>query len=227
MHGKPASCSPSTRACMCVLRMHPGVTWDSNIAWVSADDRSTLATFEDIFRRLRLPERFASVIPHHEAPRLYSAFYVTRSWCKSHNFHSDYFPNVGTHAMTLITPLRDYAETDSFQLTYCAHDADGMVTQADGKSPELRRYVYRKGKAIVFSSKFQHSTEPGGGRDGEAHGYLCFTFGTDDQARWADIAQTLDTQSRVVVHPDGEMRLSGLGNAIEEALRDFEAPGDE
>ena len=38
------------------------------------------------------------------------------------------------------------------------------------------------------------------------------------QERWPDIAGTLDTQSRVVVHPDGEMRLSKLGGQIQELL---------
>ena len=86
--------------------------------------------------------------------------------------------------------------------------------------PNLRQYAYRKGKAIVFGSRFEHrsrpahrmpsasitltriaphhvsrSTEPGAGADGEAHAYLCFMFGTDEQAQWSDIAQTMDAQA--------------------------------
>ena len=55
----------------------------------------------------------------------------------------------------------------------------------------MRRYVYQKGRAIAFGSGFEHSTEPGRGRDGQTHAYLCFTFGTDEQQRWPEIARTL------------------------------------
>lgn len=51
---------------------------------------------------------------------------------------------------------------------------------------------------------------------------LCFTFGTDEQAQWGAIAETLDTQSRIVKHPDGELQLSALGNAIEAALAEMQ-----
>ncbi|EOD23142.1 hypothetical protein EMIHUDRAFT_195756 [Emiliania huxleyi CCMP1516] len=209
--------------------------WRSNIAWVSVDDEHSFQRFEALFERLELPQRFSSVIPHLSSPRLFSAFYVCRSWCEAHSFHTDYMRPVGLHALTLITPLRDYQETDSFQLTYKPAVASG-APQSDGYAahgsedategrtapPALQRYAYKKGKAIVFGSRFEHSTEPGAGDEGEVHAYLCFTFGTDDQSKWADIAQTLDTQSRIVQHPDGELRLSALGRAIEAALRDLQ-----
>ena len=63
--------------------------------------------------------------------------------------------------------------------------------------------------------------------DGEVHAYLCFTFGTDEQARWSDISQTLDTQSRIVQQPDGQIRLSAIGRAIEEAMRGLESGAHE
>lgn len=31
----------------------------------------------------------------------------------------------------------------------------------------------------------------------QAHAYLCFTFGTDQQQRWGEISRTLGSQSRV------------------------------
>lgn len=93
---------------------------------------------------------------------------MVRSWCEDHDWHADYERGVGTDALTLITPLHDYDEQDSFQLSYLAGvDAD-----------EERRYVYRKGRAIAFGDRFVHSTEPGKGRSGQQHAYLCFTFGT-------------------------------------------------
>jgi len=209
--------------------------WKSNIAWVAVDDEHAFRRFESLFERLLLPQRFASVVPHRRALRLYSAFYVVRSKCDAHSFHTDYMKPVGPHALTLITPLRDYRETASFQLTYKPAMAAGEV-QRDGRivlgaadaedlreRPALQRYEYRRGKAIVFGSRFEHSTETGAGHEGEVHAYLCFTFGTDDQARWDDIAQTLDTQSRIVQHPDGKLGLSALGRAIEEALASFKS----
>ena len=76
---------------------------------------------------VELPQRFSSVIPHLSSPRLFSAFYVCRSWCEAHSFHTDYMRPVGLHALTLITPLRDYQETDSFQLTYKPAVASGVM----------------------------------------------------------------------------------------------------
>jgi hypothetical protein len=78
-----------------------------------------------------------------------------------------------------------------------------------------RRYVYRRGRAIVFGSRFSHSTEPGRTADGAPHVYLCFTFGTDQPERWPMIAQTIDSQSRVLARPDGALVLSALGRRIE------------
>ena len=82
---------------------------------------------------------------------------------------------------------------------------------------------YKKGRAVVFGSGFEHSTEPGAGRDGEAHAYLCFTFGTDQQEKWPEIEKTLGTQSRVVTHPDGQICLSQLGAELERMVAEFAA----
>lgn len=150
------------------------VSWHSNIAWVSVDDAQVFGRYERLFERLDLPARFAPVIPHASRLRLYSAFYVVRSWCEAHNFHTDYMRPVGTHAMTLITPLRNFRETDSFQLVYksaatAGANDGGEVDRAGAPTPVLKRYTYSRGKAIVFSSRFEHSTEPGAGDDGEVH----------------------------------------------------------
>ena len=107
----------------------------------------------------------------------------------------------------------------------CAAADDGGHDVKRSGASQLRRYTYAKGKAVVFGSRFEHSTEPGAGADGEVHAYLCFTFGTDLQARWPAIAETLDTQSRIAQQPDGELRLTAVGRAIEDALRDLKASG--
>ena len=76
------------------------------------------------------------------------------------------------------------------------------------------RYVYKKGKAIVFGGGFMHATEPGKGRDGEAHVYLNFTFEMDEMARWDEICKTNAYQSRTIVQPDGEMVRTRLGEEL-------------
>jgi hypothetical protein len=49
---------------------------------------------------------------------MYNAFFVTRSWCRAPNWHVDYAPAVGTHALTLITPVDNFTVSGSFQLVY-------------------------------------------------------------------------------------------------------------
>ena len=198
--GEPISSHPTRSGNFFALR----VSWQSDIAWISADDEASFSALGSIFERLRLAERFAPFVPHSRKLRMYSAFFVSRSWCETHNWHTDYSKAVGTRALTLITPLRDYDESDSFQLSY----------HADGRGDDVRRYTYQKGRAVVFGSQFVHSTEPGAGADGEVHAYLCFTFGTDEQEAWPHIAETLDKQSRLIVHPDGELQLSEFGREL-------------
>jgi|UniRef100_A0A7S3BZD8 hypothetical protein len=194
--------------------------------WVSVDDRPAYDAFDSLFKRMGLPQMLSPIVGKNCGVRLYSAFYVVRSRCAGHNFHTDYAPEAGMNAMTLITPLCDYDETESFQLSYVAHQGGlrnrGSLDEGDPGS-EIRRYEYRKGRAIVFGSKFMHSTEPGSGRGGEPHAYLCFTLGTTDQASWPTIERTLGTQSRVVVQPDGAFGFTRLGDQIEEAVRLYRA----
>jgi len=65
----------------------------------------------------------------------------------------------------------------------------------------------------VFGSGFNHSTEIGMAGDGETHAYLCFAFGTDDDAAWPAISATLDSQSRIARRPGGALALTALGEA--------------
>ena len=106
------------------------VSWKSDIAWSSTDDDDSFAALQSVFNRLELAERFAHVVPHRSTLRLYNAFFVSRSRCDERDFHTDYFPEVGTHALTLIAPLRDYAETGSFQLSYVPASAVYVATMA-------------------------------------------------------------------------------------------------
>lgn len=189
--------------------------WNSNICWISCDNARAFDRFNRLFSRMGLAEYFGGVVPHARSLQMYNAFYVTRSWCKEHNFHTDYSARVGTNALTLITPVADYREKDSFQLSYEKRGAEHLVGQR-GTPPELARYTYKKGTAIVFGSGFVHSTEPGAAAEGETHAYLCFTFGTDSMASWSDITSTIGTQSRLVREPNGELALSAFGKDLEQ-----------
>ena len=125
--------------------------WNSNICWISCDNARAFDRFNRLFSRMGLAEYFGGVVPHARSLQMYNAFYVTRSWCKEHNFHTDYSARVGTNALTLITPVADYREKDSFQLSYEKRGAEHLVGQR-GTPPELARYTYKKGTAIVFGS---------------------------------------------------------------------------
>ena len=135
------------------------VSWDSDISWISTDDEWSYRRFESIFHRMGLPEAFAPVVPHGSQLRLYNAFFVCRTKCETHDFHCDYFADVGTHALTLITPLRNYRERDSFQLSYKPRAERAFLeeaaaeVQAEGETP---RAIHRTGRG--WSSLARAST---------------------------------------------------------------------
>eukprot|EP00966_Prymnesium_polylepis_P121631 2811301-Prymnesium_polylepis.2 len=198
--------------------------WRSDITWISVDDPPTYRALEALWRRTGVPQSFAPVIEHDDCLRLYTAFYVVRTRCVGPYLHTDFGRAVGTSAMVLMTPLEDYAtavdapegvgapdglpadeSARRFQLLYESGAASefGDAGGAPG-AKELRRYVYRRGKAIVFSSRFRHSTEPGCAPDGKPQVYLCFVFGTDRPCHWPAIVQALEyLQSRMICRPDG------------------------
>ena len=112
-----------------------------------------------------------------------------------------------------MTPLDDYSvapsSDDQFQLLY--HDygtsAESKNTTPMAESDRgVRRYTYRKGKALAFSSLFSHSTEPGRSQSASRpHVYLCFTFGTDKMEHWPSIYESCSYQTRVLASPDGRL----------------------
>ena len=183
--------------------------WGSDIAWISVDDPASFREFESLWRRMGIPERFAGVVPHDKTLRLFSGYYVTRTWCESHKWHFDYNVPCGTDALTMMTPLTDFSETSSFQLSYHGSAPDGTANRDE--LDDVRRYEYKKGSAVAFGSQFYHSTEVGESVNQEVHAYLCFAFGTDQQERWPEIAKILGQASRIVQHPNGQMHLTNLG----------------
>ena len=95
-------------------------TFRSDISWISVDDEKTHATFERLFRATGIETFFRPLVDHAFKLVVYSAFYVVRACCEAPNFHVDYSRSVGVNAITMMTPLEDYAEQDSFNLLYKA-----------------------------------------------------------------------------------------------------------
>ena len=185
----------------------PAKSKSSDLAWISVDDLDTWQTFRGIFEQTGVAEAVANLVsPLHRQVQLYSSFYVVRSHCTDANWHADWPVGTGTSAWTLLAPLESY-ETSDFQLLY--KDCEGGVHQ----------YRYEEGEAILFGSHFMHSTEPGAARRGAAapHAFLCFTFGSDDLGFYEDhVAPTISGyQSRIVVAADGAVRLTEIGDYLE------------
>mmetsp|Transcript_65020 Transcript_65020/g.128562 ORF Transcript_65020/g.128562 Transcript_65020/m.128562 type:complete len:362 (-) Transcript_65020:172-1257(-) len=187
----------------------------SDITWISVDDKATYNIFKRLFCRLDLEKTFGSVVDLSEGLRLYSAFYVVRSYCTQPHFHVDYSRDVGVNGLTLMTPLASFINTQSFQLLY-----GRMPKGACKPQGEPARYVYQKGVGITFGSAFRHSTEPGTAHERNGlHAYLCFTFGTDRAEHWQKIYRNLGgNQSRVIARGmDGVLVLTRLGRQLQEA----------
>jgi len=199
--------------------------WNSDITWVAVDDSPTFAVYQRLFERLAIPQRFAGVVTGN--PRLYGAYFVVRSKCDSTNLHTDFEAEALSDCFTVMTPLHEYASKEQFQLSYVAveaHAAPGEAMKAEMDAHgHLRRYEYKRGKAIVFGSHFLHGTEAGRSHEAEErpHVYLSFVFGSDDERRWPDLRPSLDwSQSRLLMHPNGTLGLSMLGRRLAQESRE-------
>ena len=176
----------------------------SDLSWISVNDEATFDVYRELFDSTGIADRMAPFIDYDERIALYSCFYVVRSRCASPNWHTDWPSAVGTNAYTLLVPIEDY-QTADFQLLY--KDADKAV----------RQYRYNTDEAIVFSSHFVHSTEPGRSVDDRPHVFLCFTFGSDKECHWPVIAPTINGyQSRFLHRYDGVSELTQIGVYLDE-----------
>ena len=63
-----------------------------------------------------MPERLGKFIEHTTRVQLYCAFFVVRKSCTAPHWHEDYVADLGTNAMTLITPIRTYAPRKGFEV---------------------------------------------------------------------------------------------------------------
>jgi len=192
--------------------------WHSDICWISADDSTAFSLFEDWLARSTLVEQLAGAMDCRDKPILYNGYFVVRSACIGTNMHADFVDGLGTNAVTVMTPLRDFRNADSFQLAYV--DDEGQP----------RRYTYRRGEAICFGAGFQHSTEPGAADPADGvHCYLCFTFGSDKAEYWPRVLETQGGYAaRVLRGPDRTEHVTEVGRFLAEqegaATRDAAPP---
>lgn len=179
----------------------------SDLSWISVDDRQAWDVFSDLFWSSGVAEAMAPFIDVDKGVQLYSSFFVVRSRCAAANYHTDWADGCGTNAFTLLAPLDDYPTSDFHLLYKCG----------GGREKGLKQYRYRRGEAIVFSSKFIHSTEPGQALGGHRtpHAFLCFTFGTDKREHWDTILPTIGGyQSRFLCQWNGEFALTEIGKYL-------------
>lgn len=195
----------------------------SDITWISVDDERSYDRLQGLFSRLGLESVFDGVVHPWERLRMYSAYFVVRSCCEEPHLHFDYPEEVGTKALTLMTPLAVYRVRSTFNLIYRQQPlrkniagGDEYVAGGDERYDECARYEYKVGTGIVFGASFQHSTEPGRAHPVDGmHVYLCFTFGTDRQQDWPMIFGAVGgNQSRVVCTMEGQLVLTKLGRRL-------------
>ena len=131
--------------------------------------------------------------------------------------------DVGTHALTLITPLSDCEALDGFHLVYQPEPTgkpriteDLVFDEILGTHAEaLKQYTFQRGKSVVFGASFLHSTQPGRAT-GKPYVYLCFCVGTDKMHMWPAITATLGGQARVIADPQGSVKLTAFGMEFEQ-----------
>ena len=164
--------------------------WNSDIKWESACSFKSFKLFNDLFKKLIASKGLqmaASHIDFNERIIMYSGFIVIRSRCTAPSFHDDWFPECGTNAFTLLTPI--------------IHPSDGpnlLFKDSDGVD---RKYKYEPGKGIVFSNKFIHSTDVG--VSSSPSFLLSMVFGTDRMKYWEAISETAANQGKVYRLPSG------------------------
>lgn len=172
-------------------------SWNSDIKWTSVNNIETYNKFLKIFKNLNF-DKIKQFIDFKDEIRCYSAFFVTRSYCKKPNFHTD-FINTGNNAFTLMTPLTNIDDDVNGHLLFKDNDDNVHV------------YRYKRGDCIVFGDSFLHSTQP---YEGKEVTFLCFTFGSDKETYWKNIFECIKGQQNNVMRYDNE-----YVNSLEEINR--------
>lgn len=160
-------------------------SWNSDIKWISIDSLKFYNFFKkNIFEKLDL-DFLRKVIDIDKEIRLYSVFFVTRSYCNKPNFHFD-FENTNFNGYTLMTPINE------------DNDQGNLLYKKNGKE---KVYKYKRGECIIFGDFFEHSTQP---YQGKEMTFFCLTFGSDKEIHWKNIFGGISTQSKNVMRFDNE-----------------------
>lgn len=167
--------------------------WPSDIKWISPNNLKYFEVFKEKFDRLNVVKHVERFLDFEVAPRLYMAFFVTRSFCREPYFHCDW-TNTNNNAFTFLSPMVD--EENGIGLIY--RRIDGTIAE----------YNYRKGKALIFGDKFSHSTRPGSVKT--TSGLLSFAFGSDKMTYWDQMSRTVASQGNLCRRPDGSFIFSRI-----------------
>ena len=159
--------------------------WNGDLCWISSGNKAGFAFFDKYFELLDVAAKTKSVLDDCGELIMYSGFFVTRSTTNDSYYHVDYEAEVGTNALTLMTPVKPTGKIGN--LLY--HDDKG----------EENIYRYSPGTAVCFGGGFSHSTEPF--QSAEPYVFLCFTFGVTDMELWDSIAVTAANQGAFYRHP--------------------------
>ena len=169
--------------------------WNSDIQWISCNNRKTYSYFNKLFMDSGVPRAFKSIIRCNSKIRLYQAFFVVRQKCTGLNFHTDYPDGVGSQAFTLMTPFQPLSSYN--KTCHLAYKDDNGKTNM---------YRYEMGKAIIFGGGFEHSSQIC--RASAPLGFLCFAFGTDQPEYWPQIRDAINTQSRILFNSKGRLEVN-------------------
>ncbi len=159
--------------------------WNGDLCWVSAGNLAGFQFFEDLFEDLNIAGKTQSTLADPRERIMYSGFFVTRSRTQQPYYHNDYSDDVGTHAMTLMTPVQPEKVTGN------------LLFQDQNDKEQIYQYV--RGTAICFGGAFYHSTQPF--ESDRRHIFLCFTYGVKSMEHWNSIAETVTDQGLLYRHP--------------------------
>jgi len=163
------------------------------LLWISCNDLVSYGKYERFYRDLELETEVRKLVDCKTRTIVYCGFFVVGDRSILPNWHVDYQP--GANAYTLITPL--YAlDAGHGQLRY--QDANGRV----------QLYRYQIGEAVIFGEGFEHATQPY--RPSKTPRVLVsLTFGTDRMVHWPQLSQTIGSQSRYLMLPNGIWTAAG------------------
>lgn len=160
--------------------------WKSDLRWISVNSLKTYEKWSNLFYEFNFDKTFDKLIDYDKKINIYSVFFVTRSQGVGHDFHTDWLGDADANAFSSMTPIQECRE-DTINLAY------------KDKNQDIKEYKYEKGKAIIFSEEFSHSTAIGKSETPDS--FLCFSFGSDKEKYQEINKKTGAYQSKYYMDP--------------------------